>query len=291
MIDVFLPTYLPDLKQVAVLMRSLDTYLDIGAVASLNIAAICPAESFVYVQKIDTHKFRARTRYLCPQDLGFCEPNGSRHQGWSLQQAAKLSFARYATTEFYMVLDSKNIALRSIQSGDLVRDSRSPWVLEDVMIHTEWWRGAVWAMAHYRFDRTPGRAALSAATPVILHTQSVVAMLDWLKRYRNESVEQFLMRRRPILQRFMRPTEFAMYYVFMDREGLLDRYHFSSNRLHDVPLQIWADQTPQIRTERLRRILNGDSQGLFTAIQREAWEALTEDERMGLQVLAAGLEP
>ena len=288
MIDIFVPTYMPDLKQIRVLMRSLDTYLEARAVASLNIAAIGRAESFACVQEVDTHKFASCTCYLRLQDLGFGEPDGSREQGWSLQQAAKLGFARHATTEFYMVLDSKNIALRPIRVADLVQDGRSPWVLGDVAIHPRWWRGSAWAMAHRKFNRTPGRQALSAATPVIFHTASVVAMLDWLERYHGESVERFLMRRRPIRQRFLRATEFTMYYVFMDREGLLDRYHFASNRLHDIPSQIWLDQPPQIRTERIRRILGGQVNGLFTGIQRAAWEALTEQECMGLHALAAG---
>jgi hypothetical protein len=35
-------------------------------------------------------------------------------------------------------------------------------------------------------------------------------------------------------------TEFTLYYVYMDREGLCDRYHFRSEHLHDVPSQIWG---------------------------------------------------
>ena len=291
MIDIFLPTYLPDLRQISVLMRSLDTYLETRAVASFNIAAIDTPGSFVHVQEVDTHKFASRTRYLRPRDLGFSDPDGSREQGWSLQQAAKLGFARHATTEFYMVLDAKNIALRPIQVADLVQDGRSPWVLEDAVIHTKWWRGAAWALAHRKFNQTQGRQALSAATPVIFHTASVVAMLDWLERHHGESIERFMMRRRPIRQRFMRATEFAMYYVFMDREGLLDHYHFASNLLHDVPLQIWSAQPPEIRAERLRRILSGHAIGLFTGIHRPAWEALTEEEIADLYALAAGRRP
>jgi hypothetical protein len=291
MLEIFIPTYPPDLKQLSLLLRSLDTYLESSAVASLNIAAIGPAESFVHVQEVGTHKFGSRTRYLQPRDLGFGEPNGSREQGWSLQQAAKLAFARQATTEFYMVLDSKNLALRPIQVADLVQDGRAPWVLEDVTIHAISWRGSAWALAHRKFNRTPGRQALSVATPVIFHTASVVAMLDWLERYHGESVERFLMKRRPIRQRFMYPTEFTMYYVFMDREGLLDHYHFASNRLHDVPSQIWSTHQPEIRAERFRRILSRQATGLFTGIQRPVWGALTDEERMGLHVLAAGGRP
>src|SRR5262249_55949561 len=87
MLEIFIPTYPPDLKQIQLLLRSVDTSRESGAVASLNIAAIAPAASFVPVQEVGTHKFGSRTRYLQPRDLGFGEPNGSREQGWSLQQA------------------------------------------------------------------------------------------------------------------------------------------------------------------------------------------------------------
>ena len=67
MIDIFVPTYLSDLKQIAMLMRSLDTYLEPRAVASLNIAAIGPAESFVHVQEVGTYNLDP-TPAIC--DLG-----------------------------------------------------------------------------------------------------------------------------------------------------------------------------------------------------------------------------
>jgi hypothetical protein len=163
-IDIFVPTCLRDLEQALILFRSLDTYLDLGSVASLNIAAIDSAEFFPRIQEIRTHKFQSRTNYLRTQDLGFSEPKGRM---WLLQQAAKLSFARHSTTEFYMVLDSKNIALRPISIIDLVQNGRSAWVLEDAAIHKNWWRGSAWALSHKTFDLNSGRQVLSAATPVI----------------------------------------------------------------------------------------------------------------------------
>ena len=291
MLDIFVPTYPPDLEQFSVLIRSLDTYLDLDAVATLNIALVGPNEDIARVQKIDTLKFRARTRYFLPSDLGMCEPDGSRTQGWNLQQVAKLSFARHATSAFYMVMDSKNLALRPVRLDDLVRNGKAAITLEDAEIHKTWWRGAAWALAYRRFDRKPGRQALSAATPVILHSESVTAMVNWLERKHRMSLPSFFLKRRRIRSRFMQVTEFSMYYVFMDRENLLDRYHFESDGLHDVPSQIWSDQTPDDRSARLARILGCSTTGLFTGIQPGAWQALTPEEKAAIAMLAAGALP
>jgi hypothetical protein len=285
-IDIFVPTCLRDLEQATILLRSLDTYLDVGAVASLNIAAIDYAESFPRIQAIQTHKFQSRTNYLRTQDLGLSEPNGRM---WLLQQAAKLAFARHSTTEFYMVLDSKNIALRPISITDLVENGRSAWVLEDAAKHINWWRGSAWALSHHQFNMNSGRQALSAATPVILHTASAIEMLDWIEDRHQESIERFFIKHRPIRQRIMgmQHTEFSMYYVFMDREGLQDRYHFVSNKLQDLSY-IWPTLTPQVIAERLDRVLESKTTGLFTAFHSTLWQTFTDREKVMIQMLASG---
>jgi Family of unknown function (DUF6492) len=288
-IDIFVPTCLRDLEQALLLFQSLDTYLDIGAVASLNIAAIDSAASFLHIQEIPTHKFQPRTHYLRTQDLGF----GEHHrQKWLLQQAAKLSFARHSTTEFYMVLDSKNMALRHIGISDLVRDGKSAWVLEDVAMHRDWWRGSAWALSHPKFEMNPGRQALSAATPVIFHTASVIQMLDWVEQYHRESIENFFMKPRPIRRRILRMqhTEFMMYYTFMDREGLQDRYHFVSDTLQD-PAYIWSDLAPEVIAERIDRVLTSKTTGLFTGFHRSLWQAFTDTQKGMIHTLAGGSSP
>jgi Family of unknown function (DUF6492) len=288
-IDIFVPTCLRDLEQAALLFQSLDTYVDTGAVASLNLAAIDSSESFPFIQATPTHKFQPCTNYLRTQDLGFGEPTG---QKWLLQQAAKLAFARHSTTEFYMVLDSKNMALRPIYITDLVREGRSGWVLEDVTMHKDWWRGSAWALSHKKFNMKPGRQVLSAATPVIFHRASVVEMLDWIEQYHGESIENFFMKRRPIRRRILRMqhTEFMMYYTFLDREGLQDRYHFVSDRLQDASY-IWSHQSPEVVAARLKQVLGSKTTGLFTGFHRSLWQQFTATEKEMIQMLATGNIP
>jgi hypothetical protein len=286
--DLFIPTCQRDLPQVSLLLRSLDTFLDHSAVTSINLASLDRPEVFDEVRQLATHKFHSSTNYLRPSDLGLPEVRGGRGHGWKLQQAAKLSFARHASSDFFMVLDSKNLALHPIKTADLVEGGRARWTPEAIGIHGNWWRGSAWALAHKGFDRAPTRAAISSATPVIFHTASVIAMIDWLQCYHGESLQRFFDKRRLIRDRIMRATEFTLYYVYMDRERLRDRYHLISDRLHDKPSQIWATSSASTREERLHRILNGETTGLFTGIAFQAWAALTDTQRAGLRALAAG---
>ena len=289
--DLFIPTCARDLPQVRLLLRSLDTFVDRRAVTSLTLACIDRPEIFADVRGLATHKFQACTDYLRPADLGLRETAGGGAQGWKLQQAAKLAFAARARTEYFMVLDSKNIALRPMGAIDLVDRGKAPWVLEPVRHHPDWWRGSVWALDHAGFDRSPERLAISSATPVIFHAPTALAMVAWLERRHRESLQRFFERRRLIRDRFMRATEFTLYFVYLDRERLADRYHVASDRLHDRDSQIWASSSPALRAERLRRILSGGSQGLFTGITYAAWEALPESGRAALQALASGASP
>jgi len=286
--DLVIPTCERDLPQVLLLLRSLDTFLDRDVVSSLNLISIDRPEFFSQVRQLTTYKFQSCTHYLTTGDLGLREADSDYRKGWKLQQAAKLSFARYARSQFFMVLDSKNLALRTIKALDLLDGSRAALMPEPVGFHAKWYRGSAWALAHQQFDRAPERRAISSATPVTFHARTVVAMLDWLERHHGESIESFFEKRRLIRHLFMRPTEFTLYYVYLNREGLFEDHHFFSERLHDKGSQIWASQTPLDHAERFRRILGRRTTGLFTSIHPGPWEALAESDRSELNALAAG---
>lgn len=289
MLDIFIPTYPEDVQQLRMLLRSLDTFLDLDAVSSLSIAHVGSSDGFGRIRDVDTLKFASRTQFLSSGDLELGEPDGSRRQGWNLQQVAKLNFSRHARQAFYMVLDSKNLALRPLGLADLVVDGRAACTLEDADNHIPWWRGAAWALAHPAFDFRPGVQALSAATPVLMHTESVQAMVAWLERRHRMSLAGFFLKRRPIRSQFMRITEFSLYHTYMDREHLFETLHFPSDRLHDVRSQIWTGHTADERRARVARIVNGVSHQLFTGIQRGAWVVLAPDEQAALDAMSSGL--
>src|SRR5690606_21289880 len=96
-----------------------------------------------------------------------------------------------------------------------------------------------WALGHSSFDTHRSRLVLSAATPVILHTASVRAMVDWLEHRHRTSLANLFLKPRPLRARLMQLTESSLYYTFLDREGLFDRYRCQSDLLQDVASQVW----------------------------------------------------
>src|SRR5690606_597151 len=122
---------------------------------------------------------------------------------------------------------------------DFVKEGRAATTLEPLENHPRWWRGAAWALGHSSFDTHRSRLVLSAATPVILHTASVRAMVDWLEHRHRTSLANLFLKPRPQRWPLTQLTEFSLYYTFLDREGLFDRYHFQSDLLQDVASQIW----------------------------------------------------
>lgn len=289
MLDLFVPTCRRDAEQLDVLLASLDTYLPREVVGSLTVAAIDPAHGDQWLHQIDTRKFRDRTRLATPADLGIASV-GASDDGWRLQMAAKLLFARQAETDFYMVLDSKNVALRPISADDLLVGGRAAWVLEPMWSDKNaWWRGSAWALRHRTFERSPARLAISSATPVVFHAASVRGMVEELERRFHRPLDRVLTRRRRLSGRIAFPTEFSLYYVYLDREGTTDRHHFPSDGLHDLPSQIWQGIGVDELAVRLGRLRSSEPAGAFGGIQYAVWVALSEEIRSSLVCRARGM--
>jgi hypothetical protein len=258
----------------------LSKFVEADVVTSLTFTIVDDPAATAGIELPDTGRLRARTRVVTTKDLGMI---GGEGDGWFRQQVAKLLFARYVSTEFYMVLDSKNIVVNPVTADDLVRDGRAAWVLEPISPRkSSWWRGSAWALEHRAFERKSGAPGVSSATPFLFHTGTVVTMVDWLERRRRQRLQQLLADRKRFRGRFFSPTEFTLYYVFLDREQIAHRYHFASDRLHDTASQIWFRTSPEERSVRIRRIVTSQAAGLFTGIQRSAWNELPDRERCAL---------
>src|SRR5215213_8743150 len=157
MLDLFVPTCARDLDQARILLASLDRFVERDVVTSMTVANIDRIANLEQVERLSSGKFHDCTRHARLEDFGMASPTEEAN-GWILQQVAKLLFARQARTEFYMVLDSKNLALNPISGGDLLSDGRAAWVLEPLYPRKRaWWRGSTWALCHRRFLRDPNR--------------------------------------------------------------------------------------------------------------------------------------
>lgn len=291
-IDLFVPTCKADLDQATILFQSMSRFVADDVFASVTVGAVDDEASFEAIRNLPTAKFQDRTRYLRLGELGVPEP---RLDGWVVQQAAKLAFARHVRTDFYAVLDSKNIARVPIELDDLVKDGRAAAYLEDAAMKPSVWRDAAWALDHRGFDRSRRRQVLSVFTPVLLHTESVLEMVDFLERRFEQTISEFLRARctmtastlgRVMIRAGIRRavTEFPLYYVYLDKVGRLDK-HFLSPGLLQQPYGWWA-QTAEQRSALCSTILGSDPEGLFGGIHRSAWRLMSEQERIAVRAFA-----
>jgi hypothetical protein len=286
MLDVIIPTCAADREQAEILLRSLDTFAAADLVGSLNLVCVDRPESLDSMRALRAHKFQPRTTYLELGDLGLTSSPTPYANGWVVQQMAKLIFARFAKTDFYLALDSKNFARETVRFADLVQQGRAGAFLEDVEIHDAWWRGSMRMLKHRRFDRRPGRLALSAATPVLLHTRTVREMLNGLERAYGKPFEDIFSRRTMLHRSY--PIEFTLYYTYLDRECLFDRLHFRSTRLHEATTMSWAGMADHVVMERLNRLTTGRPEGLFSCVHRPIWNTLDLQVKQRLRALACG---
>jgi hypothetical protein len=272
--DVVVPTCGRDAEQARIMLRSVEANVAGDAFGTIHLVAIDEPAFVSRMRGLSTPGLRDRIEYLTARDVGI-EGDPAR-RGWLMQQIAKLQFARRARTPFYVALDSKNVMLAPVARGDLMRDGRAPWVLEDAGIHPRWWRGSARVLDHAAFDYRSPRLVLSAATPVILHTASVVAMLDWIEARHRDAFERVFLRMRGY---WSRPTEFCLYFAYLDREGVLDRHHFGARWLHDVAAQIWESRATPVRWQGIQRLLHEEPCGLFGGIASAVWHSLDDETR------------
>jgi hypothetical protein len=296
-IDLFVPTCTQDLDQATILFQSMSRFVAPDVWASVSIGAVDLDKSFDDIRELRTGRFQEQTSYMGLADLGIPEPH---LDGWVIQQAAKLAFARHAQTEFYAVLDSKNIARAPIELSDLVKDGQAAGNFEYASAHPSFWRDAAWALDHRGFDRSRRRLVLSVFTPVLLHTATVRQLVDFIESKFDLSIGDFFRaqcnmigskfdkvmvragRRRAV-------AEFPLYFVYLDKVDRLDR-HFSSPILQQQPYGWWP-QNPEERSALCKRILSDDQDGLFAGVHRTAWTLMNEADRHALREFTTfGLE-
>lgn len=277
MLDIVIPTCDKDHEQAQTLLRSLDAFAAPDLVASLCLVCVDEPRYFDRMRELRAYTLQPRTRYLHLSDLGL--PDFIPGLGWFQQQLVKLRFAHQTASPFYLVLDSKNIVVQPVAHTDLIREGRAAAVLEDVAIHRRWWEGSARLLRHPGFDRTPGRPALSAGTPVLMHAASVVSMMRWVEEASAAPfVNRFMCDH--LIDRDCFATEFSLYYVYLDREHLFDRLHFRNAELHDGATALWTGVPEPEQPVRLRRLLEGtEHTGRFTCIQRAIWQGIDRSTR------------
>lgn len=235
-LDAVLPLTLGDLPRAKILFRTLDELFeplgtchvvvpdrDVRAVArALPPGPYEPVPESQVVPEADwfwaTARLRAKLHLVGPPI-----------HGWFVQQLVKLAAYERVATPFYVTLDADVLCVRPTAYADLVRDGRA-LVQTAPPNHPEWNDDAERVL---RLPRSPRQYGV---TPAVLARDAVGA----LARHLRDRVDPRLRRAatrlpagsrgvvagwRSHLLRSLPWTEYALYFTFLERTGLFDRYH------------------------------------------------------------------
>ena len=283
MFDIFIPTYDKHDEQLKILIRSLTKNLSFSDVESVNICNVGSIESYELVRS--EMQSMAFPTELSVFDSGLlsCGPPNTR--GWLRQQVAKLKFSEISTTEYYLVLDTKNILLEPLKLSSLLKRDRMPCIPSKVSFHPKWWRGAVWALGHSSFDMSDDGNVFGSITPAFFHRDTVRKMLEFMERRHEMTFQDFFLKRRYLRHRYMRPTEFTLYYCFLDLTNQFREVHYWSTDLIDGASQIWRKHSDQELQERVQRIIDGETKQIFTGIHHPAWNRIPAPMKANLEAV------
>jgi Family of unknown function (DUF6492) len=236
-LDAVLPLAGADVGRAQILFASLAEFFEpLGTchvvVPDADVAALrrrLPGEPYELIPESDVIPeigwFRATARLRTRLHLV-----GPPIHGWYVQQLVKLAIADRVATPFYLTLDADVLCVRPTRFDDLVRDGRAV-VQTTPPNHPEWNDDAERVLA---LQRSPRQYAV---TPAILSRDGVQALARHLGSRVDHRLGRLALRLpagrpreitaswRSFLLRNLPWTEYAVYFTFLERTGLFDRYH------------------------------------------------------------------
>jgi hypothetical protein len=171
--------------------------------------------------------------FIRANEFGDGSKTGLRN--WFIQQLIKLSIARVVDTPFYITLDADVLCCRPIAYGDLIQSGKSVAVVGERgnPAHTDWYLQAAKLLDMPRSERTHG------VTPAVLSRDAVLSLFEYLEhRLRPNEL-----RAEALLLSHVPWTEYSLYYTFLERSGLFDRYHVPE-LVRTYANNIWRNDDP-----------------------------------------------
>jgi hypothetical protein len=275
MIDIFIPACNRDVEQLLMLCRSLNAFVESQSIHSIVICSVGQDNTLSEHPIKDTAKsLISKFHFMHQSDLGL--PNAGN--GWLLQQAAKLAFSKVCSTDFYLVLDCKNILLKSVNLNSLFVSGKAPMPTCSVRNHPKWWKGSAWALTHNGIlNGSADKPVINSVPPVFINTKECYGLISYIEGKFRKGIGQFMVSPRPIRHRFMRPSEFTLYHTWLDKQGTINRLHYPSNILQSIYL--WGRHSTDDLYSLHSRIISNSDDRLFAGIHWRAWNRLSSDQK------------
>lgn len=229
-ITIVVPVAEKDVERALLLKKSLRKFFDMESLERIYV--ICPDRevgriSLLFADEKTTvmgedQLFTNGELFLDMEHAQYLVQKGNRvlnEGGWVRQQAVKLAAAHMVETEFYIVLDSDNIAIRPMAYHDFVRDGRAVVNFDADMRRNgqfkEWWRWARDLLGVSLWNATYG------VTPGVMNTNVVQQMLEYIEyRYGQRWTQVLLGGKLPW-------TEWGLYYTFAEASGMFESTHYA----------------------------------------------------------------
>lgn len=243
----------------------------------LDFCVICPTVDLAALTQLlksvtrDGRYRIADESELCPEILRATKTNSIG--GWYTQQLIKLDMAKNISSAHYVTLDSDILCVKPFSHADLVVDGRaltnvetnvdyerlyvSKYCQRELITKQERYRGAAKILG---YDRPSQKASqFYGETPVVLHTQSVLGLTQFLsERFRQPWIEGLAAHRQW--------TEYSLYFQFLEMTGQLESVCFRTNcnGVLDLEKSVW------LLSEGYRRPRSYDARHFTTNLQATA---------------------
>jgi len=269
------------------LIKSFLKYFAMNDLAKFLI--LCPAQDVTRVEQLlraltaDARFVVMDEKVVCPELDDISDSLG----GWYIQQILKISVAKYFDSEFYVTFDSDVICKKHFDASTLAPGGKAYTNIEKRAeyddIYNESFAKVEWKTKNKRFIASAvilkyKRAILFeykrrkqylntsyGETPVLLHTKSVIGLINELSSlYRNGWVQQ--------LSTVRGWTEYTLYFLYMEKHNIFHKYHqpVGRNVILDLDSSVWhtPEKYKQKKVYSPQFVLEQSSEhGYFVAIQ------------------------
>ena len=162
----------------------------------------------------------------------------SNASGWRIQQLLKLAAANLVKTPFYLTFDADILCTAPISEDVLLPQGKALLQLEPKSAHSNWWRSS----AHRLQTSANLDGQGISVTPALLATEVVLGLIaelsskkHWTEVLLKPHLPNSMAQRLPGFKKRHRWTEYTLYFTYLEKHSLIDRYHVTTQ---DTPYDL-----------------------------------------------------